>query len=90
MATINTTNTAPTFTPPTGTGKLLVPVGDSYDNAYGVILQPDGKIVVAGSSSDNDFSLIRLNADGSLDTSFGGQGTGKLIGGARVNRHSSW
>lgn len=38
-------------------------------------MQPDGKILVAGSSnsgSDWDFALARYNADGSLDTSFGG------------------
>ena len=38
-------------------------------------MQPDGKIVVAGSSfngSNDDFALVRYNADGSLDTSFGG------------------
>lgn len=40
-----------------------------------VALQPNGKIVVAGSaqaSADWDFLLARYNADGSLDSSFGG------------------
>jgi uncharacterized delta-60 repeat protein len=47
------------------------------DGAWGVALQEDGKIVVAGSSvaagsSDSDFALARYNvADGSLDESFG-------------------
>lgn len=42
-----------------------------------VLLQPDGKILFAGGSdptyntSPNDFALVRLNADGSLDQSFG-------------------
>ena len=39
------------------------------DLAYAMSLQADGKIVVAGSSS-TDFSAIRLNTDGSLDTTF--------------------
>ena len=40
---------------------------------YSVQLQPDGKIVVTGRSfngSDDDFALVRYNADGSLDTRF--------------------
>ena len=63
-----------------GTGKAIIDVGRSYDLAYSVTLQSDGKIVVAGTSSNGgnyDFSLIRLNANGSLDTSF--NATGKAI-----------
>ena len=56
-------------------GKLVIPVGSSYDEALSVIQQSDGKLVVAGrsynSNDDYDFSLIRLNTDGSLDTTFG-------------------
>ena len=40
-------------------------------------VQADGKILVAGISSngtDNDFALARYNTDGSLDTSFSGDG----------------
>lgn len=46
------------------------------DAAYDVVLQSDGKIVVAGSTYDGlgDFAVARYNADGSLDTSFGGDG----------------
>lgn len=58
----------------------------SLDDAYidslanGVAIQPDGKIVAAGTArrlSDHHqvFAVIRYNADGSLDTGFGG-GTG--------------
>ena len=48
------------------------------DNAYDVLLQPDGKIIVAGSAfigtaSDN-FGIIRFNADGSKDSSFNSDG----------------
>jgi uncharacterized delta-60 repeat protein len=42
-----------------------------------VIQQADGKLVVAGYSwngSNDDFALVRYNADGSLDTGFDGDG----------------
>jgi uncharacterized delta-60 repeat protein len=41
---------------------------------YGMVLQPDGKIVMAGwnwPNSDLDFCLMRFNSDGSFDNSFG-------------------
>ena len=47
------------------------------DQAYSVSVQQDGKIVVAGFANDgsnNNFALARYNADGSLDTSFSGDG----------------
>src|SRR5262249_11182498 len=55
-------------------GKVTTPVGTSNDYAQDVTVQPDGKIVVAGSSSsgtETDMAVVRYNADGSLDTSFG-------------------
>lgn len=58
-------------------GKVLTALGSSADYAEGVVVQGDGKIVVAGYSnngSDNDFAVVRYNADGSLDTSFGNTG----------------
>jgi uncharacterized delta-60 repeat protein len=39
-----------------------------------MVVQPDGKIVVAGRTWPESGSLARLNADGSLDTSFGADG----------------
>ena len=46
--------------------------------ARGVALQSDGKIVVVGGTSGQiqarDFALVRYNTDGSLDTSFSGDG----------------
>ena len=53
-----------------GDGKLTTAFNPYYDNAQGVIVQPNGKIVVAGSDG-YDFNLARYNADGSLDASFG-------------------
>src|SRR5438876_10138677 len=47
--------------------------------ASSVVIQPDGKILVAGGAFPDftflgDFELVRYNADGSLDTSFGAGG----------------
>ena len=61
-----------------GDGTVTTTVGSgNYAIGYGVITQPDGRIVVAGVSyvsgqSSSDFALIRYTADGSLDPSFGG------------------
>jgi len=58
-----------------GDGRVTTNVASSYDNyAEVVIVQSDGKILVAG-ENDDDFALLRYNSDGSLDASFGG-GTG--------------
>jgi uncharacterized delta-60 repeat protein len=54
-------------------GKVTTAIGTGNDYAYSVAIQPDGKIVMAGSSIVswiNDFALARYNTDGSLDTSF--------------------
>ena len=56
---------------------IQTPVGAGDNEALAVALQADGKIVVAGYSFngvDEDFTVIRYNADLSLDTSFGGTG----------------
>src|SRR3989442_511852 len=60
-----------------GTGKVITDFAGANDQAGSVALQSDGKIVVAGSSDpggNSDFALVRYNADGSLDTTFGGTG----------------
>jgi uncharacterized delta-60 repeat protein len=44
------------------------------DGCTGVVIQPDGKIVVAGGTrtgGSKDFAVARYNPDGSLDASFG-------------------
>lgn len=53
------------------TGSTLV-TGD--ETARAVVIQADGKIIVAGSTnngSNRDMALLRYNANGTLDTSFG-------------------
>ncbi|NTV07207.1 MAG: hypothetical protein HGA81_01175 [Chlorobium limicola] len=82
-----------------GDGKLTTEIGDILyptdshlnRNDYGksVALQSDGKIVVAGSSSfvqDGGIAVVRYNLEGSLDTSFSGDG--KLI--TQFGVGSSW
>lgn len=48
------------------------------DSAYAVAAQPDGKVVVVGVSSitstGQDFFVIRLNSNGTLDTTFNNSG----------------
>jgi uncharacterized delta-60 repeat protein len=59
-----------------GDGKVITDFGGN-DAASAIAIQSDGKILAAGGSSlgNPDFALARYNADGSLDTSFGGDGT---------------
>ncbi len=47
---------------------------DGWDDyAAGIAVQPDGRILLAGTSRD-DFALVRYTAAGSLDASFGSAG----------------
>jgi len=60
-----------------GDGKVTTAIGSANDWGRSVALQSDGKIVVAGRSatgSTYSFALVRYNPDGSLDTSFDGDG----------------
>ncbi|MBV9958490.1 MAG: hypothetical protein JO360_08720, partial [Acidobacteria bacterium] len=63
---------------PNGNGTVNSQHGAFY--AVDTILQPDGKIVMVGSANmgwntpPNVFALIRFNADGTRDTSFGTNG----------------
>src|SRR4029453_12035837 len=58
-----------------GDGKVVSNFGSTSESAQAVAIQPDGRIVVAGTSSSreraSDFLVARYNADGALDTSFG-------------------
>lgn len=61
-----------------GDGKVITDFGSGDEGAFGVAMQGDGKIVVAGYTYttlfDADFGLARYNADGSPDTTFDGDG----------------
>jgi uncharacterized delta-60 repeat protein len=57
-------------------GKTTTSIGNR-DEAYGLVIQPDGKIIIAGDTDVSrlpDFALVRYNSDGSLDPSFGSGG----------------
>ncbi len=57
-----------------GGGRVLTNFATgSYDHAFGIVTESDGKIVVAG-QSNCDFAVARYNANGALDTSFGTAG----------------
>ena len=64
-------------------GSVSTDIAAGQDEAHGVAIQSDGKIVVVGQAvvgrtANNqfnfDFAVTRYNADGSLDTSFGSGG----------------
>ena len=56
-------------------GRVNTDIGGAGDIAYAVKVQPDGKIVVAGTANDR-FALARYNPNGMLDGSFG---TGGIV-----------
>jgi uncharacterized delta-60 repeat protein len=60
-----------------GTGTVVVP--GSFADIQGAVLQPDGKVVIVGTSQTGgfltrNFALVRLLPDGALDPSFDGDG----------------
>src|SRR5438128_2219181 len=58
-------------------GKVTTAIGSTDDEVLALALQPDGKLVAAGftaSAGNTAFALVRYNADGSLDASFGAGG----------------
>ena len=59
-----------------GTGSVVTDVSAGDDEIRDIAVQEDGKIVVVGRSNGNfgDFAFARYNADGTLDTSFSGDG----------------
>ena len=56
-------------------GLVTIDFNGEKDFGYAAQLQPDGKILVAGTKCCfDDFGMIRLNTDGTLDNTFGGDG----------------
>jgi uncharacterized delta-60 repeat protein len=70
-----------------GDGLFRSEFDPSLNVGAGVALQADGKIVIVGSqrglgANNTDFSVVRLNANGGLDSSFGAgntPGTGRVL-----------
>lgn len=71
-----------------GTGIVTTHFDGGDGIAYGVVVQPDGKIVVAGAAG-GDLAVVRYNTDGSLDTGFNGNGKAVYIFAPRSNRANS-
>ncbi len=59
-------------------GKVVTSISTGQDKAYGIVIQSDGKTIVAGNSTSTltgkDFAVVRYNTDGSLDNTFGNNG----------------
>jgi len=60
-------------------GRVAIELGQR-NGGHALMVQPDGKVIVAGSSSglqsgSMNFALLRLSQDGSLDTSFNHEGS---------------
>ena len=72
-----------------GDGKRTVDLGGGNQEANGVAIQEDGKIVVVGytdHTGENDWLIVRLNLNGSLDQTFSGDGTRTTDFGPGFNR----
>ena len=54
-------------------GNFIATGGDAQ--AHQVLVQSTGKLIVFGSENGRDIRVTRLNADGSIDTTFGSSGT---------------
>jgi uncharacterized delta-60 repeat protein len=68
-------------------GKVSVSVSNGASERFGNIdVTPDGKIVIIGTVGDVDTSVVRLNTNGSLDTSFSGDGILVVDIGSAVNQ----
>ena len=71
-------------------GRVITDFGNGHDSGNDLVLQPDGKLLVAGTAFngiDEDLALARYNSDGSLDPGFGSGGkvTTDFSGVFRVN-----
>lgn len=65
-------------------GWAVVDLDGNTDTARDLVVQPDGKILVAGEGTfpshgfTRDFAVVRFNSDGSLDAGFGDGGVARL------------
>ncbi len=69
-------------------GKVITSIkNDSYENAFTMAVQADGKVILAGRAG-SDFALVRYNDDGSMDSQFGNGGivTTDVVGGNSINK----
>ena len=55
-------------------GKVLKPAGGAFYFDHSIVIQPNGKIVVVGTNMET-ITLVRYNANGTLNRNFGTNGT---------------
>jgi uncharacterized delta-60 repeat protein len=74
-----------------GDGLLLKTIYSTRNEASDVLVQPDGKIVVAGSAwsysysaSIHDLFVMRLNPGGGMDSTFDTDGVATIVGGRQA------
>ena len=75
-----------------GDGLVTTDFGGGQDAAFDLAIQPDGKIVVTGTTAQggsSDFALARYNPDGSLDVNSGPLDPGFGVDG-RVTHRFRW
>jgi uncharacterized delta-60 repeat protein len=69
-------------------GLVTTNISSTLDNAWAAVVQSSGKIVVGGFSlifdvstqtSTSEFSLVRYKSNGTVDTTFGTDGTGVVL-----------
>jgi len=62
-------------------GKVMTDLGTRDDRAFGLVVQPDGKLVAAGQAFGFDLldvALVRYQASGAVDATFGSAGKAVL------------
>jgi uncharacterized delta-60 repeat protein len=72
-------------------GRVLTPMSSGGDEANAMVLQPDGKIVLVGGCNiavQSVFCVARYNGNGSLDTSFDGNGKVSTAIGAEAKAYA--
>jgi uncharacterized delta-60 repeat protein len=81
LARYNPNGTLDTTFGPNHDGTVITYLGGTYADAHGIVLQPDGKVVIAGQTATSGTTstlygsaLARYNPDGTLDPSFGSGG----------------
>jgi len=77
LARYNAASGAPDLSLPGGSGLVTTEVSPSHDDlAFAALVQPDGKIISVGTSFTTPRSVvvIRYNANGTLDSTFGSGG----------------
>jgi uncharacterized delta-60 repeat protein len=60
-------------------GVVTLDIGPGNESAYAIALQGDAKIVVAGNCSPSNIGVVRLKANGVVDSSFGTNGIEKSV-----------